>query len=135
MSRTERRQYQKAQRKFAKGLPEKLTEVPREEFPDVPQLPAKAWRSRHYVVQLWQEGNQALPSLLRLSISRSTMKASLEWEDGLTWDELQAIKRELGFGNWYGVEVYPVDSDVINVSNMRHLWLLPAPLPIGWFNR
>lgn len=29
-------------------------------------------------------------------------------------------------------EVFPAESDVVNVANMRHLWLLREPPPFGW---
>lgn len=52
--------------------------------------------------------------------------------DGLTWDELQAIKRDVGFGDWHGLEIYPPDQQVVNVANIRHIWISPEPLWIGW---
>lgn len=54
------------------------------------------------------------------------------WADGLTWDELQAIKRDVGFGDWYGFEIYPPDQQVVNAANIRHLWISPEPFGIGW---
>jgi hypothetical protein len=30
------------------------------------------------------------------------------------------------------VEVYPKDSDIVNVANMRHLWLVDDKTNIGW---
>ena len=30
------------------------------------------------------------------------------------------------------VEVFPADDQVVNVANMRHLWVLPEPLPFAW---
>ena len=45
---------------------------------------------------------------------------------------MQAIKREVGLGDYMGVEIYPAERDVVNVANMRHLWVLRDPLPFGW---
>ena len=56
------------------------------------------------------------------------------WKDDITWDELQEIKRQAGYGNQMAVEIYPDDLDIVNVANMRHLWILDEPLPIGWKN-
>jgi hypothetical protein len=54
------------------------------------------------------------------------------WADGITWDTLQLLKRECGHGERWAVEVYPPDTDIVNVANMRHLWLLRAPPPFGF---
>ena len=43
------------------------------------------------------------------------------------------VKREIGFGDWYALEIFPRDGDIVNVANMRHLWMLATPLSIGWF--
>lgn len=131
MNRKERRAYKHEQNEFRKSLPDALTLVPPEEMPDYPKL-LKAWRSKRYVVQLFDE-IEMKPGLLRLSICRVQRNHDGNWKDGLTWDELQNIKRELGYGNVYAVEVYPRDRDIIAVANFRHLWLLAEPLPIGWF--
>lgn len=131
MNRNERRLLKKAQHKFVAKLPDVLTLIPPEEMPVTKPMPYKAWVSRKYLVQAYTEPNFCV----RLSICRSTLNTGGGWDDKLTWDELQAIKREVGLGDWYGVEVYPRDSDVVNVANFRHLWLFAAPLPIGWFSK
>ena len=133
MNRKERQALQREQRSFVNKLPTALTPVPPEEFPAHPLAPAKVWRSRQYLVQMWNESNPDYPSLIRLSVCRVRVNTDGRWADGLTWDELQSIKGEIGYGDWYGVEVYPQDNCVINVANFRHLWLLPVPLSIGWF--
>lgn len=131
MNRKARRTQQALQHAHVSSLPEALTPVPREEWPLLFPMPTGIWRSRRYMAQLYDESG-AFKVLKRLSICRVRLSKNGRWEDGLTWDELQAIKRELGFGDWYGIEVYPRDQDVINVANFRHLWLLPEPLPVGW---
>ena len=30
------------------------------------------------------------------------------------------------------MEVYPRTADLVNVANMRHLWVLPELLPFAW---
>lgn len=108
--------------------PADLTPVPPSEWPPVtPPGLVEVWRSRDYLVQLVRE-----PAGLRLSVNSTRVRPDGRWDDGLTWDELQAIKRQIGLGDCYAVEVYPPDRDVVNVANMRHLWILPEPLPIGW---
>lgn len=109
--------------------PAVLTPVPREQWP----LPISATRtavllSREYLVQVFDEGN----GMQRISANRTTARPDGRWDDGLTWDEMQEIKRQIGMGDRYAIEVYPRDRDVVNVANMRHLWVLAEPLPIGW---
>jgi hypothetical protein len=38
----------------------------------------------------------------------------------------------VGFGAADALEVYPRDGDVVNVANIRHLWVLRDPLPWAW---
>jgi hypothetical protein len=46
-------------------------------------------------------------------------------KDGITWDQLQAIKNEyLGEDAW-AIEVFPPNHAFVNEVNMRHLWLIP----------
>ena len=133
VNRQQRRQLQHEQHAHVRQLPERLTLIPRDEWPTVTPMPIKAWLCRRYVVQLYDAANATYPALLRLSVNRSRVSSGGGWKAEITWDELQAIKREIGYGHWYAVEVYPPDANVINVANLRHQWRLPTPLEIGWF--
>lgn len=134
MNRRQRRQLQHEQHAHVRELPERLTPIPRDEWPTVKPMPLNAWLSRRYMVQLYDAANATYPALLRLSVNRARLDArGAGWMADISWDELQTIKREIGYGHWYAVEVYPPDANVVNVANMRHLWLLPTPLEIGWF--
>lgn len=86
------------------------------------------WRSKHFVIQLFAEVDGAQ----RLTISRPEMKGDGTWRDDISWDELQRIKSQIGLGDRDAVEIYPADQDVVNVANMRHLWLVKEPLPFQW---
>jgi hypothetical protein len=112
--------------------PDVMTEIPRDQWrPDDGRgAPLRAWRSRWYLAQLYQEPGKPP----RLSVCRAELADDGRFVDGLTWDELQRIKRECGFGLAEAVEVYPPDRDVVNVANLRHLWILPAPTDFGWRN-
>ena len=55
---------------------------------------------------------------IRLDIER------VDKTDGITWDELQKIKNECGFGAFDAVELYPANDDVIDTGNWRHLYIL-----------
>jgi hypothetical protein len=86
------------------------------------------WRSREFLAQLFRD-----PTGERLSVNRTVFDhGSGRWIDGMTWDDLQRVKRECGFGLRWAVEVYPPDDDIVNAANMRHLWLLPVAPEYGW---
>lgn len=97
---------------------------------DKPESLVAAWRSRDFLVQGFIDNG----CLIRLSINRTTLGQNGRWLENITWDELQELKRQAGYGNHYAIEVYPKTSDVVNVANMRHLWVLESPLNIGWIN-
>ena len=91
----------------------------------------RVWRSRHFVVQEYPEAND----VIRLTINRTSVnQTTLDWQDGITWDELQDIKRQCGYGDREAVEIYPPDNNVVNVGSMRHLWILPSLLRFSWKN-
>ena len=109
-----------------------LTPVPESEWPDShlssPSRPKRVLLSRRYLVQEFLEDS----GVIRLSVNRTLIGRDGDWADGITWDDLQQIKRDCGYGDSYAIEIYPQDSAVVNVANIRHLWILPAPLNIGW---
>ena len=81
----------------------------------------KAFRNRRFVVQIYQNG-----PWIRLSVNRSEYDPENDcWKEGISWDDLQQIKTDMGFGGHDAVEVFPKDSDIVYVTNMRHLWILP----------
>jgi hypothetical protein len=87
------------------------------------------YRSKRFLVQAFIDDHV----VARLSIARTRLDG-VRWQDGISWDELQQIKRECGYGDLDAVEVFPADGDVVNVANMRHLWILERPLPFAWRN-
>ncbi len=111
--------------------PAVLAMVPSKQWPVAQHDPKRleVWVSREYLVQVFAEGD----GVQRISANRTTARSDGRWDDGMTWDEMQAIKRQIGRGDLYAVEIYPRDRDVVNVANMRHIWVLPEPLMIGWF--
>lgn len=105
-----------------------LRRVPQEEWPGFkpPDL-IEVWRSRTFLVQVFLEPN----GYQRLSICRTSHNGST-WVDQVTWDELMQLKRECGRGDRDAVEVFPADSDIVNVANMRHQFFPPEPLTFKW---
>lgn len=128
---TTREQRRQLARESAR-LPDKLQPVTKDQWPQYPvgyKAPYAVWRSRYFLVQCYAEGD----GISRLSVARTVIEpATGRWKDGIAWEELQAIKREVGLGDYMGVEIYPAERDVVNVANMRHLWVLRDPLPFGW---
>ena len=107
--------------------------APMELVSNAPPDLIKAWRSKEFLVQGYFEDVEGV--LIRLSVNRSTLGNNGRWLENITWDELQALKRQAGYGDKYAVEIYPQDKEVVNVANMRHLWILENPLKIGWFKK
>lgn len=95
----------------------------------------RVWRSRFFLVQEFVEED----GVIRLTINRTDVNRDGEWKDGITWQELQDIKREIGFGDHAAIEVFPPERYTVNVANMRHLWIMPAhinlPIPVWGLNR
>ena len=86
-------------------------------------------RSRTHLVQLFEERG----GVIRMSVQRT------EWDerqnrlrDDISWDDLQRLKAEAGYGDRWAVEIFPADRSIVNVANMRHLWLLPEPPAFAW---
>jgi hypothetical protein len=93
------------------------------------EMPRMAvWRSRTFLVQGYQERD----GIIRISVSRNELTRTGDWKAGITWDDLQRIKHEAGYGDRDAVEIYPCDEDIVDVANMRHLWILPDPCPFKW---
>lgn len=87
-----------------------------------------AWRSNRFLAQLFKPENGAQ----RISICRTMIDTGTgQWVDGITWDEIQEVKRQIGFGHRTAVEIYPEQSSIVNVANMRHIWLIDTP-PFAW---
>lgn len=109
-----------------------LEKFPESDWPDIAReklkRPTEVWRSRHFVLQVWPEPN----GITRLSIHRSDVKGDGNWRDGITWDDLQRLKHEAGYGDRCAIEVFPPSEDVVNVANIRHLWVLPEPPAFMW---
>lgn len=131
MNRKQRRTAKANLRLENRQKPDRLIEIPRADWPYLENKLLKVFRSKKYLVQVYEEEN----NIFRLSICRTELNNSGDWKDGITWDELQEIKTQCGYGNSDAVEIYPKDIDIKNVSNMRHLWVLPYDVSFAWRER
>lgn len=125
-TRAERRQLARDNAK----MPTALVQVPKASWPPMQPPPGllQVWRSREFLVQIFDAPS---PAVYRITVNRAQMDGP-EWKADISWDELQRLKRECGLGDVDAVEVYPRDVDVVHVANMRHLFVLAAPLPFAW---
>lgn len=113
--------------------PATLQKIPEEEWRRASFVPdglIKVFRSRDFHVQVY---SAQAPAIYRITVGRTVLDADLvRWRDGITWDDLQRIKRECGFGSYHAVELFPADCDLVNVANLRHLWILHDPPAFAW---
>ena len=89
--------------------------------------PFEVWRSRHFLVQLFNEDG-----VTRITVNRTHKPNGRDWAEGVSWDDLMQVKREIGRADLWAVELYPPDQHIVNLANMRHLWLLDEPPAFGW---
>ena len=101
---------------------DKFIEIPKNQMPISERAPRKVYKNDKFLVQVFIEENKPT----RLTINKVKRKLN-NWVDGITWDELMHIKRMIGYAEQCAVEIYPPDKDVVNVANMRHLWLVDMP--------
>ena len=113
-------------------LPLHLESIPRSEWPNELASrvgsPIQVWRSRHFLVQQYSAPE---PAMCRLSVLRTVLKGD-RWLDGITWDDLQILKAQCGYADAWALEIYPPEEHVINVANIRHLWLIPSAPEFAW---
>lgn len=124
-TRNQRRLLEKESRKW----PARLTEVPRDLWPYHDGGQIQVLRSSEFLVQVFAGRSDAV--IARLSVVRTRL-VGRDWADGITWGELQDIKNQCGYSDYDAVEVYPDAADVVNVANMRHLWVMADKLPFAW---
>lgn len=109
-----------------------MVEVGRADWPFFANLETEAlrvWRSADYMAVLYR---QRIDGRVRLTVNSTRTKpvpvsrsrTGKDFRDGITWDELQRVKNEcLGPETWC-VEVYPAQSECLDIMNQRHLWVL-----------
>ncbi len=104
-----------------------LREIPRERWPaytaHLQCPPVRALRSRAFLVMEYAESNGGV----RLTISRSQLADDGDFRQDIWWEDIQRLKRECGYGDRCAVEIFPPDEFIVNVANMRHIWLCESP--------
>jgi hypothetical protein len=126
----------KAKRQLLKDTnwkyPDKLAVVPEKDWPEewrgAKEAPLQAWRSRKFFAMRYASGH----CLGRLSFGRSEITSEGDWKDGLTWDDIMRLKAEAGYGDCWAIEIFPPVLDIVNVANLRHIWLLVEAPPMAW---
>lgn len=115
----------------SRTYPVNLVQIPKGDWPpsSLPEdkRPSEAWRSREFLVSVYYKEN----GVERLSVNRTSHNGE-SWEEGISWDDLQRLKSECGRGDRDAVEIYPADKDLVNVANMRHIFVLPEPFHLTW---
>lgn len=138
-SRSQRRRDAKEVLAIARQLPAELVRIPLDELPDHASPPPgllECWRSRTLLVQVYRVAKH--PDVLRASVQHVLdtvwlRKSFPGHAKGITWDELQEVKRQIGRGEELALEVYPPDAELVNDAPMRHLWLVPrSAAPWMW---
>lgn len=121
------REMRKVAQKAARELPAELTPIPENQFKNRTSVPMiAAWSSRKWLVQVYDENGH-----IRISVNKVAVLPDGNWEAGITWDDLMEIKAAIGYRESWAVEVYPPPERVVNVANMRHLWIVPQ-LQFAW---
>ncbi len=127
---------QQAIAKSTEKYSDRLTLVDPIDYPSIPKRDnlLGVWISKKFLVQIYQEPNR----IVRLSVNKTSLQGTgfrkegnMAWAE-ISWEELQEIKNEVGYGHLCATEIYPPESKVINVANMRHLWVLPEEPSYMW---
>lgn len=111
-----------------KKRPAIMTPVDPVQWPEgAPENLQEVWVSSKFLAQVYREDQD----VIRVSVCRAMVLRNGEWKEHISWEELMEVKRQIGRGDRYAVEVLPPDIDIINVTNFRHFWITPEPL-VGW---
>lgn len=113
---------------------DRFESLPPEKWPEpfrLPSIPLKrVMRNAGFLVMDYAPHNSEV--LSQLGVVRTDIDDQGRWLDGITWDELMAVKRGVGFGDAPAVEAYPEDSRTVNVANIRWLWILYVRPQFFW---
>lgn len=125
------RQKQAYLRSVNKNYTASMVKIPHTDWPGHAHLkmgPVAVFRSSQFLAQVFDE----LDGARRISIQRTMIDEEGEWLQGISWDDLMRVKTQCGYPNVWAVEIYPSTDQIVNVANMRHIWLLPHPPDFAW---
>ena len=54
------------------------------------------------------------------------------WKDGISWENLMKVKKAIGMDEWWGLEAYPPEKLMVNVANMRNIFLQKEKPKWAW---
>lgn len=125
----------KQMRRDNKRWPVLLAQVPRDQWPvmHTAEEVIEVWRSREFLVTVWRP--TGISGCVRLSINITDIAEggdATTLKDGLSWEDLMSLKRQCGRGHLDAVEVFPADEAIVNIANMRHLFVFDEKLPYVW---
>lgn len=123
-------QIKKINKRFGRTLVEQT--MPKIAYPEGC---VRVMRSRYFLVQeyRWQD-DKMFGRVMRLSICRTAVDTQGRWQDKVTWDEMQRIKKMCNYGHYAAVEIFPPERHLTNVANMRHMWILKTPPEFMWMD-
>ena len=104
-----------------------MEEVPRSKWEHlnlgIPEADAfRVFKSDRFLVQIRRHNYAVLLCVCKCKFKK--FGQGIEYADGITWDELQEIKNQCGYENSWLCEYYPPKDKLINVANIRHLWVM-----------
>ena len=113
----------------------KFKEIHKSQWPKSEgEPPERVYRNDDFLVQVKKDNG-----FTRLTINRVKYDTPYHGfpvlEGRIGWDELQDIKDSIGYIDQWAVECYPPYDEIVNVANMRHLWILPSKPEFGWSKR
>lgn len=112
---------------------DKMVQMPQELVQsDGHKLRIASFRSFDFLAQVF-----GIPGsdMLRLTVQRMDVNRHGAFIDLITWDDLQWVKRQCGFGECDAVEAYPSDKDISVTNGMRILFIFPPHYEVPFFFR
>lgn len=104
----------------------KYLKIPKSQWKDKSESMKDVYISEDYLIQVHLDYGK-FTRILVCSVWYQIKNGVPIYKDKIPWDDLMDIKNCIGFkDNWF-VECYPPVSEVVNVANFRHLFLLDSP--------
>jgi hypothetical protein len=119
-----RRQYFKEFERQRRSWPPQMTPLPlpADLPPDQQQIKAQ-WRSRWHLAIHWKRDGHEYLNMHRVEMDQTGM-----WLPGITWEDMQAIKQQCGFGLMVGHVLFPSNYDPVP-QNIYTMWLHDPIVP------